>query len=134
MIDNAELHRFELSENGLTVFADYRQHDSRYVLLHVEADPALRGTGAGGRLMEQIVAPCAGKKASALCRAALLPWTGSSTIRKPLTCSADMRSRADLNARIRRRAALLHLMLGRTGALRHEYRKSSNAWARANGP
>ena len=56
MNDNVKLHRFELAENGLTVFADYRQHDSRYVLLHVEADPALRGTGAASRLMEQIVA------------------------------------------------------------------------------
>jgi predicted GNAT family acetyltransferase len=56
MIDNAEQHRFELSENGFTVFADYRQHDSRYILVHLEADPALRGTGAAARLMEQIVA------------------------------------------------------------------------------
>ena len=56
MIDNTEHHRFELSENGLTVFADYRQQDNRYKLVHVEADPALRGTGAAARLMEQIVA------------------------------------------------------------------------------
>ena len=56
MIDNAEKNRFELIENGLTVFADYRQHDSRYILTHVEADPALRGTGAAGRLMQQIIA------------------------------------------------------------------------------
>jgi len=32
-------------ENGLTVFADYRHHDNRYILIHVEAEPALRGTG-----------------------------------------------------------------------------------------
>jgi predicted GNAT family acetyltransferase len=56
MINNVEQHRFQLVENGLTVFADYRQHDSRYILTHVEADPALRGTGAAARLMEQIVA------------------------------------------------------------------------------
>jgi uncharacterized protein len=56
MIDNTEKHRFELVEKGLTVFADYRQHDNRYILTHVEADPALRGTGAAARLMEQIVA------------------------------------------------------------------------------
>ena len=56
MIDNTEKHRFELLENGLTVFADYRQHDDRYVLTHVEADPALRGTGAAARLMTQIIA------------------------------------------------------------------------------
>jgi uncharacterized protein len=56
MIDNLEQHRFELVENGLTVFAAYRRHDSRYILTHVEADPGLRGTGAAARIMEQIVA------------------------------------------------------------------------------
>jgi len=56
MIDNTELHRFELMENGLTVFAEYRRHDDRYVLTHVEADQALKGTGAAGRLMQQIIA------------------------------------------------------------------------------
>ena len=55
MIDNTEKSRFELSENGLIVFAEYRKHDDRYVLNHVEADPALRGTGAAARLMSQIV-------------------------------------------------------------------------------
>jgi predicted GNAT family acetyltransferase len=56
MIDNTEQHRFELIENGLTVFADYRRHDNRTILTHVEADPGLHGTGAAGRLMEQIIA------------------------------------------------------------------------------
>jgi uncharacterized protein len=56
MIDNAAEHRFETVENGLTVFAAYRQHESRYILVHVEADPALRGTGAADRLMADIVA------------------------------------------------------------------------------
>jgi hypothetical protein len=56
MIDNREKNRFELTENGLTVFADYRHHDDRYILTHVEAEPAMRGTGAAARLMEQIVA------------------------------------------------------------------------------
>lgn len=54
MNDNTQKHRFELVENGLTVFADYRRHEDRYVLTHVEADPALQGTGAAGRLMQQI--------------------------------------------------------------------------------
>ena len=56
MIDNQELHRFELEENGRLVFANYRTHDGRYVLNHVEADPELRCTGAAARLMEAIVA------------------------------------------------------------------------------
>jgi predicted GNAT family acetyltransferase len=55
VIDNTQLHRFELIENGLTVFADYRIRDGAYLLPHVEADPALRGTGAAGRLMTAIV-------------------------------------------------------------------------------
>ena len=55
MIDNAALHRFEAVENDLVVFADYRRHDGRYALTHVEADPALRGTGAAARLMQAIV-------------------------------------------------------------------------------
>jgi uncharacterized protein len=56
MIDNTEISRFELIENGLTVFAEYRHHDGRYVLNHIEADPTLRGTGAATRLMTDIVA------------------------------------------------------------------------------
>jgi predicted GNAT family acetyltransferase len=56
VIDNTEKQRFELVENGLTVFAQYRRHESRYVIVHVEADPALRGTGAAGRLMTDMVA------------------------------------------------------------------------------
>ena len=55
MIDNEQQHRFEAQENGLTVFASYREHDGRFILTHVEADPALRGTGAAARLMEAIV-------------------------------------------------------------------------------
>jgi predicted GNAT family acetyltransferase len=55
MIDNKDQSRFELEENGLLVFAEYRIRDGQYVIPHVEADPALRGTGAAGRLMQQIV-------------------------------------------------------------------------------
>ncbi len=55
MIDNKDRHRFEAVENGLTVFADYRLQDGKYVLPHVEADPKLRGIGAAGRLMAEIV-------------------------------------------------------------------------------
>ena len=55
LADNPDQHRFEWRENELLVFADYRQNGDRYVLTHVEADPALRGTGAAGRLMQAIV-------------------------------------------------------------------------------
>jgi predicted GNAT family acetyltransferase len=55
MRDNAAQSRFELDEAGGVVFADYRLNGSRLILDHVEAPPALRGTGAAGRLMEEIV-------------------------------------------------------------------------------
>jgi predicted GNAT family acetyltransferase len=53
--DNTAQSRFELEENGLMVWANYRLRDGTYVLPHVEADPPLRGTGAASRLMQQIV-------------------------------------------------------------------------------
>jgi predicted GNAT family acetyltransferase len=56
MIDNKDAERFELEENGLMVWATYRVRDGKYQIPHVEAEPPLRGTGAAGRLMEQIVA------------------------------------------------------------------------------
>lgn len=54
--DNSALHRFELTENGKIVFANYRRAGNVFTLPHVEADPALRGTGAAARLMEGIAA------------------------------------------------------------------------------
>jgi uncharacterized protein len=55
MIDNKEECRFEREENGLLVWADYRIRDGVYQIPHVEADPPLHGTGAAGRLMQEIV-------------------------------------------------------------------------------
>ena len=49
--DNRERSRFELEEQGLVAFADYRLQGDRLVIPHVEAPPALRGTGTAGRLM-----------------------------------------------------------------------------------
>ncbi len=39
-----------------TVFADYAVQGDTRVILHVEADPALRGTGAAGRFMQALAA------------------------------------------------------------------------------
>ena len=55
IIDNTMQQRFELHEQGKLVFADYRLADGVLSLPHVEADPALRGRGAAGRLMEGIL-------------------------------------------------------------------------------
>jgi hypothetical protein len=49
--DNQERRRFELVEQGLTAFADYRLNGDVLVIPHVEAPVPLRGTGAAGRLM-----------------------------------------------------------------------------------
>ncbi len=55
VVDNAAQNRFELEENGLVAFADYRRSDGKLVIPHVEAPYALRGTGAAGRLMEGVL-------------------------------------------------------------------------------
>jgi uncharacterized protein len=52
--DNAAQSRFELRENGELAFADYRRRPGQLVIPHVEAAPALRGTGAAGRLMQGV--------------------------------------------------------------------------------
>ena len=55
IVDNIEQRRFELTENGLTAFADYRREPGRLVIPHVEAPVPMRGTGAAGRLMTGIL-------------------------------------------------------------------------------
>ena len=55
MIDNKEESRFEREENGLLAWASYRIRDGQKLIPHVEAEPPLRGTGAAGRLMQDIV-------------------------------------------------------------------------------
>jgi predicted GNAT family acetyltransferase len=50
--DNTEDHRFEWTEQGLVSFSDYYERNGAYVLPHVEAPVALRGSGAAGRLMQ----------------------------------------------------------------------------------
>jgi uncharacterized protein len=53
--DNTFRQRFELEENGLVAFAEYRRIGSHLVIPHVEAPFALRGKGTAGRLMTGIV-------------------------------------------------------------------------------
>lgn len=55
VIDNVQRSRFELEEQGLVAFADYRLDGGRLVIPHVEAPPALRGTGTAGRLMTGVL-------------------------------------------------------------------------------
>jgi predicted GNAT family acetyltransferase len=55
VFDNPTAHRFELEEQGLVAFADYRLRGEVLVIPHVEAPAELRGTGAAGRLMEGVL-------------------------------------------------------------------------------
>lgn len=55
IIDNTVRSRFELFEEGKLAFADYRLEDDILILPHVEADPGLRGKGAAGRLMAEVL-------------------------------------------------------------------------------
>ena len=67
--DNTERSRYELEIDGQIVFANYRRDGATLSILHVEAPPALRGTGAAGRLMQGIVeiARASGAKIVPLC-------------------------------------------------------------------
>jgi predicted GNAT family acetyltransferase len=48
--------RYEMDEQGLTSWADYRRSGDRLYIDHVESPMALRGTGAAGRLMAALSA------------------------------------------------------------------------------
>ena len=48
--------RYEMDEQGMTSWADYRMAGDRMFIDHVESPPALRGSGAAGRLMAALSA------------------------------------------------------------------------------
>jgi predicted GNAT family acetyltransferase len=52
--NDTEGQRYEMDEEGQTSWADYQLRDGRLHILHVESPPALRGTGAAGRLMDAL--------------------------------------------------------------------------------
>lgn len=56
VVDNEAARRFELEEGGLTAIADYHLQDDGLYIDYVESPPALRGTGAAGRLMDGVMA------------------------------------------------------------------------------
>ncbi|MET4697936.1 putative GNAT family acetyltransferase [Constrictibacter sp. MBR-5] len=69
LIDNRARSRFELEIDGQVVFADYRRRGTDLIIPHVEAPPALRGTGAAGRLMQAVMEQvrAEGAKVTPLC-------------------------------------------------------------------
>ncbi|MFZ4607149.1 MAG: GNAT family N-acetyltransferase [Caulobacter sp.] len=54
--DNPAEGRFELVEQGLTAYADYRMTPERMIIDHVFSPPELRGAGTAGRLMQGVAA------------------------------------------------------------------------------
>jgi predicted GNAT family acetyltransferase len=54
--DNPAEGRFELVEQGLTAYADYRMTPERMIIDYVFSPPELRGAGTAGRLMQGVVA------------------------------------------------------------------------------
>ena len=67
--NNAMHDRYEMDEQGMTSWADYRVQGLHLYLDHVESPPALRGTGAAGRLMEAVAqdARAKGLKITPIC-------------------------------------------------------------------
>lgn len=52
---NKDLSRYEMSIDGETVFANVRKAGNTLYIDYVEAPPALRGTGATGKLMQGLM-------------------------------------------------------------------------------
>jgi predicted GNAT family acetyltransferase len=69
VVDNSARQRYELEVGDQVAFADYRRRPGRLVITYVEAPPALRGTGAAGRLMQGVldIARSEGLKVTPLC-------------------------------------------------------------------
>ena len=55
MINNEAQSRFELKIENEVVFATYRLDNKTLYINYVEAPQSLRGTGAAGKLMQQIL-------------------------------------------------------------------------------
>ncbi len=53
--------RYEMEEEGLISYADYRKTDDRLYLDYVFSPVPLRGTGASGRLMQAVAADARAK-------------------------------------------------------------------------
>ena len=53
--DNTAQSRYEMEVGGDLVFARYRREGKVVHLLHVEAAPQLRGTGAAGKFMKALL-------------------------------------------------------------------------------
>lgn len=55
MKDNKSQNRYELELNNEVAYADYRKENGLLHIKYVFAPPALRGTGAAGNLMKEVM-------------------------------------------------------------------------------
>lgn len=55
LIDNTDLHRFELTLEGRTCFVTYRRSPGIVALLHAEVPAAIGGRGHGSRLAAAVL-------------------------------------------------------------------------------
>ena len=83
---NQDRRRFELDVGGQVAFATYARQGSTLIILHVEAPPPLRGTGAAGGLMRGVmeIARAEGLKVVPFCSYAAA-WIRRH--KEPTTCS-----------------------------------------------
>ena len=56
VVNNPSHSRYELAEEGVTAFANYRREGDVLTIPYVESPPELRGKGTAGRLMEGVAA------------------------------------------------------------------------------
>ncbi len=73
VVKNQAAQRYELQAGDAMAFARYHEVDGVVQILHVEAPPELRGTGAAGRLMDGMMRliRAEGRKAYPVCTYAL---------------------------------------------------------------
>lgn len=73
IVKNQAAQRYELQIGDHLAFARYHEVDGVVQILHVEAPPELRGTGAAGRLMDGMMRQIKteGRKAYPICTYAL---------------------------------------------------------------
>jgi len=53
LVKNEVKNRFEIQINGYFAFVNYKEYDHKVALVHTEAAPELKGTGAASALIEK---------------------------------------------------------------------------------
>jgi predicted GNAT family acetyltransferase len=53
LVNNEEIHNFELMVDGYRAFIDYKQKGNKVWLIHTEVAPELKGKGVGESIVEK---------------------------------------------------------------------------------